>query len=110
MWFIVANRPKRIASRTPEVTLRRQRAVLALVVAAAAVTASHAGAGRTGSIRGLVYGIPSPLATELGENNINNGVKCWAKAHGGKVTILDSNLDVNKQVTDFDTLLTQGAN
>jgi ribose transport system substrate-binding protein len=88
----------------------RHKAALALLIVAAAVLAGRAGAGGNGSINGLVYGIPSPLATEPGENNINNGVKCWAKAHGGKVTILDSNLDVNKQVTDFDTLLTQGAN
>src|SRR5437764_2533670 len=85
-------------------------AAAALLVVAAAVLAAHATASRSGSVNGLLYGIPSPLATEPGENNINNGVKCWANAHGGKVTVLDSNLDVNKQVTDFDTLLTQGAN
>ena len=90
--------------------MTRQKAALALIIVAAAVLAGRAGAGGSGSINGLVYGIPSPLATEPGENNINNGVKCWANAHNGKVTILDANLDVNKQVTDFDTLLTQGAN
>jgi ribose transport system substrate-binding protein len=108
--FIVANRPLSIASRFRRYEVTRQKAALALLVVAAAVLAGRAGAGGNGSINGLVYGIPSPLATEPGENNINNGVKCWAKAHGGKVTILDANLDVNKQVTDFDTLLTQGAN
>jgi ribose transport system substrate-binding protein len=79
---------------------------LLLLVAAVASTAS---ARTGGSIDGLVYGIPSPLATEPGEHNINSGIECWAKAHGGKVIVLDSNLDVNKQVTDFDSLLGQGA-
>ena len=81
----------------------------ALLVLVAAVLAAQATAGRTAGINGLVYGIPSPLATEPGENNINSGIECWAKAHGGKVIVLDSNLDVNKQVTDFDSLLAQGA-
>lgn len=58
----------------------------------------------------LVFGIPSPLATEAGEHNINLGVTCYADKVGGKVITLDSNLDVNKQISDFDTLLAQGAN
>ena len=81
-------------------------ALLLLVVAAIAGTAS---AGSSGSVDGLVYGIPSPLATEPGEHNINSGIECWANAHKGKTIVLDSNLDVNKQVTDFDSLLAQGA-
>jgi len=91
----------------------RGRAVsVALVLAAAvavAVSAGSAGAGDRASINGLVYGIPSPLATEPGEHNINSGVSCWAKGHGGRVIVLDSNLDVNKQISDFDNLLAQGA-
>jgi len=90
--------------------VKRQHAAaigaLLLLVAAIASTAS---ARTGGSIEGLVYGIPSPLATEPGEHNINSGIECWANAHKGKVIVLDSNLDVNKQVTDFDSLLTQGA-
>jgi ribose transport system substrate-binding protein len=59
---------------------------------------------------GLVFGIPSPLATEPGEHNINLGIECYADSIGGRVITVDSNLDVNKQVTDFDQLIAQGAN
>jgi ABC-type sugar transport system substrate-binding protein len=83
--------------------------VCGLIAAVAAVAAGAASARPAGSGDGLVYGIPSPLATEPGEHNINSGVECWAKAHGGRVIVLDSKLDVNQQVTDFDSLLTQGA-
>src|SRR5262245_54709069 len=90
--------------------MKKQRAAAAaLLVLVAAVLAAHATAGRSASVNGLVYGIPSPLATEPGEHNINSGIKCWADAHQGKVIVLDSNLDVNQQVTDFDSLLAQGA-
>jgi ribose transport system substrate-binding protein len=58
----------------------------------------------------LVFGIPSPLATEPGEHNINLGITCYSDKIGGKVITLDSNLDVNKQISDFDNLLAQGAN
>jgi ribose transport system substrate-binding protein len=89
---------------------KRQKAVAAaLLVLALAVLAGRASAGNSGSINGLVYGIPSPLATEPGEHNINSGIECWANAHKGRTIVLDSNLDVNKQVTDFDSLLAQGA-
>lgn len=57
----------------------------------------------------LIFGIPSPLATEPGEHNINLGVTCYAEANDGEVITLDANLDVNKQITDFDSLLAQGA-
>jgi len=66
-----------------------------------------AGAGATGTP--ITYGIPSPLATEPGEHNINLGITCYAEKTGGKVITLDSNLDVNKQISDFDSLLAQGA-
>lgn len=58
----------------------------------------------------LVFGIPSPLATEPGEHNINLGITCYAESVGGEVITLDANLDVNKQISDFDNLLAQGAN
>ncbi len=58
----------------------------------------------------IYYGIPSPLATESGEHNINLGITCYADKIGAKVTTLDSNLDVNKQISDFDNLLAQQAN
>jgi ribose transport system substrate-binding protein len=91
--------------------VKRQNAAVAaaLLVLVTAVLAAGANASSSGSINGLVYGIPSPLATEPGEHNINSGISCWAKAHKGRVIVLDSNLDVNKQVTDFDSLLAQGA-
>lgn len=57
----------------------------------------------------LIFGIPSPLATEPGEHNINLGITCYAEANDGEVITLDANLDVNKQITDFDSLLAQGA-
>jgi ribose transport system substrate-binding protein len=62
-----------------------------------------------GGGRGLVYGIPSPLASEPGEHNINLGITCYAEKTGGRVITLDANLDVNKQISDFDNLLAQGA-
>ena len=65
--------------------MKRQHAAavgaLLLLVAALASTAS---ARTDGSINGLVYGIPSPLATEPGEHNINNQLKTFI-AEGGKV-------------------------
>jgi ribose transport system substrate-binding protein len=92
--------------------VKRQNAAIAaaLLLLVVAAVAGRASASSSGSINGLVYGIPSPLATEPGEHNINSGIECWANAHKGKTIVLDSNLDVNKQVTDFDSLLGQGAN
>jgi ribose transport system substrate-binding protein len=57
-----------------------------------------------------VFGIPSPLASEPGEHNINLGIHCYAETIGADVKELDANLDVNKQISDFDALLAQGAN
>ena len=88
---------------------RQHAAAIGAVLLLVAAVAGTASARTGGSIDGLVYGIPSPLATEPGEHNINSGIECWADAHKGKVIVLDSNLDVNKQVTDFDSLLAQGA-
>lgn len=62
-----------------------------------------------GTLDGITYGIPSPLATEPGEHNINLGIECWADAHDGEVITLDAKLDVNKQISDFDTLLARAA-
>ncbi|HST67386.1 MAG TPA: sugar ABC transporter substrate-binding protein [Mycobacteriales bacterium] len=70
-------------------------------------TASAAGGG--GSAKPITYGIPSPLSTEPGEHNINLGITCYADKTGGKVITADANLDVNKQISDFDNLLAQGA-
>lgn len=71
---------------------------------------TESGGADEGSVpQGLVFGIPSPLSTEPGEHNINLGIECFADTIGGRVITLDSNLDVNKQVTDFDQLLAQGA-
>lgn len=75
--------------------------------AASTATATEEGGG---DLAGLVYGIPSPLATEPGEHNINLGITCFAEANGGEVITLDANLDVNQQINDFDSLLAQGAN
>jgi ribose transport system substrate-binding protein len=85
--------------------------------AASTPAASSAPAGSTAPVgtgdssvpQGLVFGIPSPLATEPGEHNINLGIECYADTIGGRVITVDSNLDVNKQVTDFDQLIAQGA-
>src|SRR5262245_48307940 len=99
----------RFSYRRCTVTKKQTALGAALLVLVAAVLAAQATAGRTAGINGLVYGIPSPLATEPGEHNINSGISCWAKAHGGRTIVLDANLDVNKQVTDFDSLLAQGA-
>ena len=89
--------------------IRRRAAATAAMLVVVAATAASASARGAASVEGLVYGVPSPLATEPGEHNINSGITCWAKAHGGKTIVLDANLDVNKQVTDFDSLLAQGA-
>lgn len=67
------------------------------------------GAQASASEQPITYGIPSPLASEPGEHNINLGIKCYADKTGGKVITLDANLDVNKQISDFDSLLAQGA-
>jgi ribose transport system substrate-binding protein len=76
----------------------------------AATAESEAAAEGEGDLAGLVYGIASPLATEPGEHNIALGITCFAEANGGEVITLDANLDVNKQISDFDNLLAQGAN
>ena len=86
-------------------------ALLALPLAACGDDGGSTGTG-TGSgdaAKPITYGIPSPLATEPGEHNINLGITCYAEKTGGKVITLDSNLDVNKQISDFDNLLAQGA-
>lgn len=57
-----------------------------------------------------VFGIPSPLASEPGEHNLNLGITCYADKIDAEVKVLDANLDVNKQISDFDSLLAQGAN
>jgi len=67
------------------------------------------GTGTGDAAKPITFGIPSPLATEPGEHNINLGITCYAEKNGGKVITLDSNLDVNKQISDFDNLLAQGA-
>lgn len=69
----------------------------------------NAAAGSGGTQQKITYGIPSPLSTEPGEHNINLGITCYAEKTGGKVITLDANLDVNKQISDFDNLLAQGA-
>ena len=80
------------------------------MAATTAGTAAGAPEGTGGDApTGLVFGIPSPLATEPGEHNINLGIECYADTIDGKVIVADSNLDVNKQVTDFDQLIAQGA-
>src|ERR687898_105824 len=88
-------------------------ALLALPLAACGDDGDPAGAGTgTGSgdaAKPITYGIPSPLASEPGEHNINLGITCYAEKTGGRVITLDANLDVNKQISDFDNLLAQGA-
>jgi ribose transport system substrate-binding protein len=70
---------------------------------------ADAAGGGGGEQQKITYGIPSPLSTEPGEHNINLGITCYAEKTGGKVVTLDANLDVNKQISDFDNLLAQGA-
>lgn len=88
--------------------MKRMRMIVALTVVLAMVAAC--GEDTAEPEQDLVFGIPSPLATEPGEHNINLGITCYADSVGGEVITLDSNLDVNKQITDFDSLLAQGAN
>ena len=79
---------------------------------ASAETTAAAGTDTTAAAGGdeaLIFGIPSPLASEPGEHNINLGITCYADQTGGEVITLDSELDVNQQITDFDSLLAQGA-
>ncbi len=78
-------------------------------VAAVALLAAACGGGDEAG-EDPKFGIPSPLATEPGEHNINLGITCFADSIGAEVVTLDANLDVNKQITDFDNLLAQGAN
>lgn len=86
--------------------MRRTQSVA--MIMALAVIAAACGGGETATEE-VTFGIPSPLATEPGEHNINLGITCYADSIGGKVITLDSNLDVNKQISDFDNLLAQGA-
>jgi ribose transport system substrate-binding protein len=84
-------------------------AALALALVAAACGGDDETTASGGGGSALVYGIPSPLASEPGEHNINLGITCYAEKTGGRVITLDANLDVNKQISDFDNLLAQGA-
>lgn len=86
-----------------------RRAVLLIVVVGLLALLTACGDGG-GSAEEVTFGIPSPLATEPGEHNINLGITCYADTLGSEVITLDANLDVNKQITDFDNLLAQGAN
>lgn len=84
--------------------------LLPLSLAAACGGDDATDAGSSGSAtKKITYGIPSPLSSEAGEHNINLGITCYADKTGGKVVTLDANLDVNKQISDFDNLLAQGA-
>jgi ribose transport system substrate-binding protein len=80
-----------------------------VVATALLLIATACGDGEAASEE-VTFGIPSPLATEPGEHNINLGITCYADSIGSEVITLDSNLDVNKQISDFDNLLAQGAN
>lgn len=86
----------------------RKRSVLAIGLVVMLVIAACG--GDVASEEDITFGIPSPLATEPGEHNINLGITCYADSIGAEVITLDSNLDVNKQISDFDNLLAQGAN
>lgn len=81
---------------------------LSLAAACGGDDSPAAASGGSGA-KPLTYGIPSPLSTEPGEHNINLGITCYADKTGGKVITADANLDVNKQISDFDNLLAQGA-
>jgi ribose transport system substrate-binding protein len=91
---------------------------ITLVTAALVATLALASCGDDGDSSGdaggdgkaPVFGIPSPLASEPGEHNINLGITCYADKIDAEVKVLDANLDVNKQITDFDSLLAQGVN
>lgn len=85
-----------------------RRATWSLCAVLALLAAACGGGGGGGEE--VKFGIPSPLATEPGEHNINLGITCYAESVGAEVVTLDANLDVNKQITDFDNLLAQGAN
>lgn len=95
--------------------MKRTAALVLLLLPVSLVAACGGGddpaaGGSSGSAaQKITYGIPSPLSTEAGEHNINLGVTCYADKTGGKVVTLDANLDVNKQISDFDNLLAQGA-
>jgi ribose transport system substrate-binding protein len=82
---------------------------LTLLTASACGGDEPANTASGGAAQKITYGIPSPLATEPGEHNINLGITCYAQKTGGKVITLDANLDVNKQISDFDSLIAQGA-
>lgn len=86
----------------------RKRSVLAIGVVLMLVVAACGDDDTSGE--DITFGIPSPLATEPGEHNINLGITCYADSIGAEVITLDANLDVNKQISDFDNLLAQGAN
>lgn len=93
--------------------MRRFRKIIAFSMAIALMVAACGGDETAEEApeedEAIVFGIPSPLATEPGEHNINLGITCYADSVGGEVITLDANLDVNKQISDFDNLLAQGA-
>lgn len=86
------------------------RRTIWILIAALALVITACGDGGNAGGENPKFGIPSPLATEPGEHNINLGITCYADSIGSEVITLDANLDVNKQISDFDNLLAQGAN
>lgn len=98
-----------MSSRTTTLAGLAVATIAAFPFGAAASTPPSSDAPPLEGVSGLVFGIPSPLATEPGEHNINLGIACYAASIDGRVITLDANLDINKQVTDFDQLLAQGA-
>lgn len=50
-----------------------------------------------------------PFGADPAVQSVTFGVRCAAKASGGKVLIYDAALDQNKQINQFNTAMTQGA-
>ena len=105
------NKPgsERTRSWSRTTTLAGWLATIAAFPFGAAASTPHPRTLRRSKASAVSSSGSSPLATEPGEHNINLGIACYAASIDGRVITLDANLDISKQVTDFDQLLAQGA-
>jgi ribose transport system substrate-binding protein len=83
-------------------------AASATTAGGAATTAAGAGAETTAAGEGFTIGFTNPLGSNDQLAVLQRAIEARAKCLGGTVVSLDSNLDVDKQISDIDQLVSQG--
>jgi ribose transport system substrate-binding protein len=93
------------------ITMWRRRLALVAVAAAVAVVSAVVMApnGAAQEKKSVTIGFASPVYAQAVQQAIGAGMKEAAKPLGWKVKVLDANLNPDKQLSDFQTLLSQKA-